>query len=93
MINIVNITQKIPRCPSLGKTSMKKNVFFRALPKTFFFIDTQKRAYTLCKGRCQKKTGKMWEFFPSREQIFGKSWEFGPTGLTPPLPERWEFFP
>ena len=29
---------------------------------------------------------------PSR-QIFGKSWEFGPTGLTPlPLLERWDFF-
>ena len=26
------------------------------------------------------------------KQIFGKSWEFGPTGLTPPLPERWDFF-
>ena len=25
------------------------------------------------------------------KQIFGKSWEFGPTGLTPtPLPERWD---
>ena len=22
------------------------------------------------------------------KQIFGKSWDFGPTGLTPPLPER-----
>ena len=28
------------------------------------------------------------------KQIFGKSWEFGPTGLTPPLPPRTlEFFP
>ena len=26
------------------------------------------------------------------KQIFGKSWDFGPTGLTPPLPERWDFF-
>ena len=26
------------------------------------------------------------------KQMFGKSWEFGPTGLTPaPLPERWDF--
>ena len=25
------------------------------------------------------------------EQFFGKSWEFGPTDLTP-LPERWDFF-
>ena len=25
------------------------------------------------------------------KQIFGKSWDFGPTGLTPPpLPERWD---
>ena len=25
------------------------------------------------------------------KQIFGKSWEFGPTGLTPPpLPVRWD---
>ena len=25
------------------------------------------------------------------KQIFGKSWEFGPTGLTPaPLPIRWD---
>ena len=31
-----------------------------------------------CKGNKQK-------------QIFGKSWEFGPTGLTP-LPVRWDFF-
>ena len=29
------------------------------------------------------------------KQIFGKSWDFVPTGLTPPLPplpERWDFF-
>ena len=28
------------------------------------------------------------------KQIFGKSWDFGPTSLTPPppLPERWDFF-
>ena len=27
------------------------------------------------------------------KQIFGKSWEFGPTGLTPaPLPKGWDFF-
>ena len=27
------------------------------------------------------------------KQIFGQSWEFGPTGLTPaPLPEGWDFF-
>ena len=30
------------------------------------------------------------------KQIFGKSWDFGPTGLTPPppppLPKRWDFF-
>ena len=26
------------------------------------------------------------------KQIFGKSWDFGPTGLTPPsLPESWDF--
>ena len=25
-----------------------------------------------------------------QKQIFGKSWEFGPTGLTPPLPVRWD---
>ena len=24
------------------------------------------------------------------KQIFGKSWDFGPTGLTPPLPESWD---
>ena len=24
--------------------------------------------------------------------MFGKSWELGPTGLTPNLPERWDFF-
>ena len=25
------------------------------------------------------------------KQIFGKSWDFGPTGFTPPpLPERWD---
>ena len=33
------------------------------------------------------------QFGKLAKQIFGKSWEFGPTGLTPaPLPERWDFF-
>ena len=27
------------------------------------------------------------------KQIFGKSWEFGPTGLTPPPPQTLGFFP
>ena len=33
--------------------------------------------------------GSLWK---PPKQIFGKSWEFGPTGLTAPLPERWDFF-
>ena len=28
-----------------------------------------------------------------QKQIFGKSWEFGPTGLTPPPPQTLGFFP
>ena len=40
----------------------------------------------------RKKTVFLWPPLGKlAKQIFGKSWEFGPTGLTPaPLPIRWD---
>ena len=54
--------------------------------KLLFLEDNTVTHHLFLRGDKYNVLGKL------AKQIFGKSWEFGPTGLTPaPLPKGWDF--